>query len=180
MSSIPYHGAMLRFVYLLTALLACVASAQTPAPANPQPTGNQSVMPLFRAQLPGGIYEVAVRNIVSVSSHEYLVDGAVRVVEMNIDTVGSILARFYFLEPNVPTPPSGLGASVVDKAQQYLAQAADKTGQDAWKKVIKNYPTTTHARTVEYRLQSREELNKLFEAAEESFRLQKSRTVKIE
>ena len=137
-------------------------------------------MPLFRAQLPGGIYEVAVRSIVSVSTHEYLVDGAVRVIEMNIDTNGSILARFYFLEPATPSPPSGMGAAVVDKAQQFLAQAADKTGQDAWKKVVKNYPTTTHARTVEYRLQSRDDVNKLFEAADDAFRMQKSRSVKIE
>ena len=137
-------------------------------------------MPLFRAQLPGGVYEVAVRSIVSVSTHEYLVDGAVRVIEMNIDTNGSILARFYFLEPVVPSPPSGMGASVVDKAQQVLTQAADKTGQDVWKKVVKNYPTTTHARTVEYRLQSRDDVNKLFEAADDAFRMQKSRSVKIE
>jgi hypothetical protein len=46
--------------------------------------------------------------------------------------------------------------------------------------VVKSYPTTTHARTVEYRLQSREELNKIFDAADEAFRLQKQKTVKIE
>lgn len=135
-------------------------------------------MPIFRAQLPGGIYEVAVRNIVSVSSHEYLVDGAVRVVEMNIDTLGSVLARFYFIEPNKPNIP--VGAAAVDKAQELLKEAVEKTGQDAWKKVVKNYPTTTHARTVEYRLQTREDLNRLFEAAEEAFRLQKNRSIKIE
>lgn len=137
-------------------------------------------MPIFRAQLPGGIYEVAVRNIVSVSSHEYLVDGAVRVVEMNIDTLGSVLARFYFIEPNKPNTPGNVGAAAIDKAQELLKEAVEKTGQDAWKKVVKNYPTTTHARTVEYRLQTREDLNRLFEAAEEAFRLQKNRSIKIE
>jgi hypothetical protein len=171
---------MFRLTVLLLALLVSETWAQTPGPATPQPGGNQSAMPLFRAQLPGGIYEVAVRNIVSVSTHEYLVDGAVRVVEMNIDTLGSIMARFYFLEPNTPNTPGGIGAAAVDKAQQLFTQAADKTGQDAWKKVIKNYPTTTHARTVEYRLQSREELNKVFEVAEDAFRLQRARSVKIE
>jgi hypothetical protein len=171
---------MFRLTVLLVALLVSETWAQTPGPAAPQPGGNQSAMPLFRAQLPGGIYEVAVRNIVSVSTHEYLVDGAVRVVEMNIDTQGSILARFYFLEPNTPNTPGGIGAAAIDKAQQLFTQAAEKTGQDAWKKVIKNYPTTTHARTVEYRLQSREELNKVFEAAEDAFRLQRARSVKIE
>ena len=151
-----------------------------PAPSTPPPGGNQSAMPLFRAQLPGGIYEVAVRNMVSVSTHEYVVDGPVRVVEMNIDTNGSLLARFYFIEPSLPQLPSGMGAAVVDKAQQLLTTAADKTGQDVWKKVVKNYPTTTHARTVEYRLRSKEDISKLFEAADEAFRMQKSRTVKID
>lgn len=173
---------MFRFALLLVLLIVSETWAQTPAPApaTPRPGGNETAMPLFRAQLPGGIYEVAARNIVSVSTHEYLVDGAVRVVEMNIDTLGSIMARFYFLEPNKPNTPGNVGAAAIDKAQELLTQAADKTGQDAWKKVIKNYPATTHARTVEYRLQSREDLNKLFEAAEEAFRLQKNRSVKIE
>jgi hypothetical protein len=169
---------MFRLALLLA--FAFTAAAQTPAPTTPQPGGQQTAIPIFRAQLPGGVYEVAVRAMVSVSSHEYLVDATARVVEVNIDTAGSLLARFYYLEPNTPAPPSGLGASVVQKAEQLLTQAADKTGQDAWRKVVKNYPTTTHARTVEYRLQSREDLNKIFEAAEEAFRLQRNKSVKID
>ena len=123
---------------------------------------------------------MAVRSIVAVSSHEYIVDAAARVVEVNVDTAGSLLARFYFIEPNTPAPASSLAAGALDKAQQLLATATEKTGIDVWKKVVKNYPTTTHARTVEYRVQSREELNKIFEAADEAFRLQRQKTVKIE
>jgi hypothetical protein len=171
---------MFRLTLLLAVLIVSDLGAQTPAPPTPQPGASQSAIPLFRAQLPGGVYEVAVQHIVSVSTHEYLVDGAVRVVEMNIDTAGSILARFYYLEPNTPKTPGGVGAPALEKAQEIFTQAVDKTGQDAWKKVIKNYPTTTHARTVEYRLQSREELNKVFGAAEEAFRMQKQKSVKIE
>jgi hypothetical protein len=172
----PYH-----FLFLsLFLVLSKSAFAQAPAAPTPQVGGAQTAVPLFRAQLPGGVYEVAVRSIVSVSSHEYLVDGVARVVEVNIDTTGSILARFYFIEPNAPAAPAGVGAAAVDKAQQLFTQAADKTGMDAWKKVVKNYPTTTHARTVEYRFQSREDLNKVFEAAEEAFRLQRPKTVKVE
>jgi hypothetical protein len=171
---------MFRLTLLLALLVISELGAQTPTPTPPQPGVNPSAILLFRAQLPGGVYEAAVQHIVSVSTHEYLVDGAVRVVEMNIDTVGSILARFYYLEPNTPKPPGGIGAPALEKAQDIFTQAVDKTGQDAWKKVIKNYPTTTHARTVEYRLQSREDLNKVFSAAEEAFRMQKAKSVKIE
>ena len=164
----------------LALLLAATAAAQTPT-ATPSPsTPTPSAIPLFKATLPGGTYEVAVKSIISVSQHEYHVDAAARVTEVNIDTTGSILVRFYYIEPAVPNVPSGLGASAVEKAQQLFQQGADKTGIDAWKKVVKNYPTTTHARTVEYRLSTPEDLAKVFKAAEESFRLQKEKSVKIE
>jgi len=160
--------------------LGSLSQAQTPS-APPTPGAEQpAALPIFRATLPGGVYEVAVRQIIAVTSHEYLVDGVARVVEVNIDTTGSLLARFYFVEPAIPTPPAGLGASAIQKAQDLFTQAADKAGQDAWKKVVKNYPTTTHSRTVEYRLQSRDELNKIFAAAEQSFRTQKPGGVKLE
>jgi hypothetical protein len=172
---------MSRYILAVIALLAAQLHAQTPAPAAPSvPPLNPSAVPLFRAVLPGGIYETAVKNIVAVSTHEYLVDGAARVTEVNIDTTGSILLRIYFIEPAPPSVPSGLGAAAVEKAQQYVQQATDKTGVDAWKKVIKNYPTTTHARTVEYRVGAKEDLDKVFKAAEEAFRLQKEKQVKIE
>jgi hypothetical protein len=165
---------------LLLVMSAVRTDAQTPVPTNPQQGNVQSALPLFRAQLPGGIYEVAVRSIVAVSSHEYIVEGIARVVEVNVDTTGSLLARFYFIEPNTPAPASGLASGALEKAQQLLTTATDKTGVDVWKRVVKNYPTTTHARTVEYRVQSREDLDKIFNAADEAFRLQRQKTVKIE
>ena len=118
-------------------------------------------------------------SMVAVTSHEYIVDGIARVTEVNVDTNGSLLARFYYIEPQQPNSPLGLGTATVEKAQELFKQAADKTGQDVWKKVVKNYPTTTHARTVEYRVQKREDLDKIFEAAEEAFRLQKNKSITI-
>ncbi len=176
-----YIALMFRHTLALLFLLAASLHAQTPAtpPSSSPPTG-PSALPLFRATLPGGTYETAVKNIVAVSTHEYLVDGAARVTEVNIDTTGSVLLRVYYIEPAAPSVPSGIGAAAVEKAQQYLQQATDKTGVDAWKKVIKTYPTTTHARTVEYRVGAKEDLDKVFKAAEEAFRLQKEKHVKIE
>ena len=153
--------------------------AQAPAATPPTAPAGASVLPLFRAKLPGGTYEVAVRAIVAVTSHEYIVDGIARVTEVNVDTSGSLLARFYYIEPQTPNSPLGLGTATIEKAQELFRQAADKTGQDVWKKVVKNYPLTTHAHTVEYRVQSREELEKVYAAAEESFRLQRNKSVTI-
>ena len=168
----------MKLLLLALAFLPLTLLAQTPAQP-PTTSETASRILLFRAKLPGGTYEVAVGSIVAVTSHEYLVDGIARVTEVNIDTTGSLLARFYFLEPTTPNSPLGIGQATLDKAQELLKQAAEKTGQDAWKKVVKNYPATTHARTVEYRVVEKADLNKIYEAAEEAFRMQKNKSVTI-
>ena len=88
--------------------------------------------------------------------------------------------RFYFIEPNTISAPAGFGAATIEKTQQLLQEGADRTGQagDAWKKVAKSYPATTHQRTIEYRLPSREAVQKIFESAEAAFRLQKNTVFK--
>lgn len=155
-------------------------TANPPPPAAPSPAGDKAVIKIFRAKLPGGTYEVAVGAIIAVASHEYVVDNIARVTEVNIDTAGSLLARFYYLEPATPNTPLGIGSATVEQAQRLLKEAADKTGQDVWKKVVKNYPATTHARTVEYRVTSLDQLTKIYEAAEAAFRNQKDTRVSIE
>jgi hypothetical protein len=179
------HSAHMKILPLLITLLAAPALlAQQPAAnpaagqATPSPT---TAIPMWRATLPGGTYSVALRSIVSVSTHEYVVDGAARVTEVNIDTTGAALARFYFIEPNTISAPAGFGAATVEKAQQLLQEGAQRTGQeDAWRKVVKSYPTTTHTRTVEFRFGSKETLSKLFDSAESAFRLQRNTVFKGE
>jgi len=132
------------------------------------PTPDQLRRGIWRAELPGGEYIVRLSAITSVSLHEYIVDGAARVAEVNIATSGSELARFYFLEP-YPKPPvaaqKALNA-IENKAKE--ASARFETG-DLRVKVVKSYPTTTHAHTVEYRLSDRESLSKLFKSIEDAW-----------
>jgi hypothetical protein len=45
--------------------------------------------------------------------------------------------------------------------------------------VTKNYPTTTHAHTVEYRLESKAEISKLFDSADRAFRTGQGATIKL-
>jgi len=172
---------MFRLALLATSICATAHLRAQTSPAEAASSPNlTAALPLFRATLPGGTYQVAVKSIVSVSTHAYLVDGAARVTEVNIDTLGSLLVRFYHLEPNTPAAPGGVGASAVEKAQGLLIQGAEKAGVDVWKKVTKSYPTTTHARTVEYRLATKEDVTKVFDAADEAFRMQRNRNVRIE
>jgi len=158
--------------------LPLLAAAQD---ASPSPSPSPTRIPMWRCDLPGGTYEVAIRSMISVSTHEYLVDGVARVTEMNIDTPGNLAVRFYYLEPITPTSPVDIGQTTLDKAQELAEAAAGRVvpGEPPWQKVIKNYPTSTHAHTVEYRLDSLDQLQSLFNSAEQAFRLNINTQIKL-
>jgi hypothetical protein len=133
-------------------------------------TPEQQRRDIWRAEIPGGTYIVRLSAISCVSLHEYVVDGAARVLEVNIATSGSELARFYHIEPYPPKPPVATVQKAMDtienKAKEMSARV--ETG-DLRGKVVKNYPTTTHAHTVEYRLPDKESVNKLFKSIEDAW-----------
>ena len=144
------------------------ATPGTPTPVPTPPTTGNPTRSLWTCTLPGGSYQVLVSAILSVSQHEYVVDGAARVIEVNIDTAGQFAVRFYYIEPAAGAGPGGIGAATLGKVQGILTDAADRSGTDAWKKVVKSYPATTHARTIEYRVSSKESLTQIFTSAANS------------
>jgi len=161
----------------------CLAPVVALGQAAPAATPWPSRTPMWRCDLPGGTYEVAIRNILSVSIHDYVVDGVARVSEMNIETPGSTEVRFYYLEPITPTSPVAAGQSLLDKAQDMATEAASRLNpgdQPPWEKVVKNYPTTTHAHTVEYRLDTKDDLETLFNSAEQAFRMNLNTEIALE
>jgi hypothetical protein len=169
----------------LTPLLAAGQDASQAAAAAPTPAATpiQARIPMWRCELPGGIYEVAIRSIISVSTHEYVVDGVARVTELNIETPGDTEVRYYYLEPLTTTSPIGVGQSAFDKAQEAVTEAASRLSPDQeppWEKVVKNYPTTTHAHTVEYRVDSKDDLETLFNSVDQAFRLNQNTTIVLE
>jgi len=134
----------------------------------------------WQCQLPGGDYMVSLASIASVSMHEYVVDGAARVTEMTVGTNSSVVARFYYLEPMTPKSPIGIGQSVIDRVQERVEDVAERTGvEEVWKKVVKNYPTTTHAHTVEYRVDSVDQLKKLEKSLQDAWRSGQETTIKV-
>lgn len=155
---------VLRLISILILSWASLAHlhAQTPTPTPDTPSDRG----IWRAVLPGGTFVVALSAISSVSSHEFVVDNSTRVTEVTVGTDGSLIGRFYYLEPNVPDAPGGVGQSAITFLQDKIAEGAERTGTDAWKKVIKSYPASTHAHTVEYRIDSKEVLQKLFKNLE--------------
>ena len=137
-------------------------------------------IPVWRCETPAGTYTVAIRSIAAVSQSEYVVDGAVRVTEVNIDTTGNLVPRFYYLEPVVSDSHPGTGQAAIEKAREIFEKAADRAGASAvWNQVVKSYPTSTHAHTVEFRVDSMATLNRIFESVDASFRMQKPGKVNL-
>lgn len=137
----------------------------------------------WRCELPGGLYTVSLPTISSVSTHEYVVDGAARVTELTVGTTGAVVTRFYYLQPLVPKSPIGLGQSVIDKVQERVQDAAGRVEaagvEPLWKKVVKNYPTTTHAHTVEYRVDNLDDVEKLRKSLETAWRNNSETAIKL-
>jgi len=114
----------------------------------------------------GNFYSVALGAIDSVSQHEYLLDGALRVVEVTVATRGATQARFYVLEK--PSPDSGglPGQSLADgmgRVAEEIASRAPGALRNVTNSVVKKFPETSHAKIIEYRISDRQTLGKLFD-----------------
>jgi len=78
--------------------------------------------------------------------------------------------------------PRGIGQSTVDQVQDKIDQVKDrvagKTVLDS--AVVKSYPTSTHAHTVEYRITSKEQLDTLYQNLSDSWRRGQAGKFKVE
>lgn len=134
----------------------------------------------WQAELPGGTYVVETTQIASVSTHEYVVDAGARVFELTIATTSSVIVRFYFIEALAATAYGARGQELLQRVEERATALADRAGQDpVWRKVIKNYPTTTHAHTVEYRLEDHAQIQKLFDSVMSAWKQNKDVTHRV-
>ncbi len=154
-------AAMIKKALLLALMLVLPVHAQNAPAAQPKTDDAPQPNRFWQATLPGGHYMVALDRVSAVSRHRYVLDGAVIVDEVTIDAIGQALARFYFIQPITATAESAAGAAaarLADRAGEAIDKAANVAGTDVHQMVIKKFPETTHARTIEYRLLSAEEL----------------------
>lgn len=141
-------------------------------PTPPQTTRNNtgSVRGIWQATLAGGEYGVSTDKITSVSRHSYLLDGALIVDEVTVDTIGQALARFYFITPvGAQGTAGGTASAALERGKGMLDSVGQRAGADLENMVIKKYPVTTHAKTIEYRLTTQQELTNLFESAKQAW-----------
>jgi len=159
-----------EFVMLSKNLLICFASVvaisvdlraqtETPTEKTKESVGDAR---FWQANLSGGSYMVALDRIVSVSRHKYLLDGALIVDEVTIDTTGQALARFYFISPVTDAAPGNTVADLAKHGRELVDKATKYAGTEVQNMVIKKYPDTTHAKSIEYRLLTEAELSSLY------------------
>ncbi len=156
---------------VLASLFTCVGSvwAQDDAPAadgtTPEkPKAGESPGPgrFWQATVNGGHFMVALDRIASVSRHKYVLDGALVVDEVTVDTVGQALARFYFITPITDSAPGASVAGIANRGRELLEKAAEHAGLDVQNMVMKKYPETSHAKSIEYRMLSAADLTALY------------------
>jgi hypothetical protein len=155
----------MRILFLYLAVLSWptkgLAQTNTNAPAN------VSRMSLWNCKFSdGNFYSVSLGAIDSVSQHDYLLDGTLRVVEVTVATRGATQTRFYVLEkPSLDT--GGLpGKSLADgmgRVAEEIASRAPGVVKTSTNSVVKKFPETSHAKIIEYRISDRETLGKLFD-----------------
>lgn len=174
---IPFFGAMLAFSGTLQA-----QDAEVEQPTQEQNQGNQNnqnnqnnnnnnansgdtdgPLRFWQATLPGGHYMVALDRIATISRHKYILDGGMVIDEVTIDASGQSLARFYVVSPITAAAPGNAAAAVIERSRALIdASAQQATGSELQNMVVKNYPTTSHARTVEYRIMTEAQLSSLY------------------
>lgn len=160
-------------LYVLTLVPICAQEAENPEPQDEgkkiQVEDKSGPPKFWQAELAGGDYMVALDEIASISKHSYVLDGALIVDEVTIDTTGQALARFYFIKP---VSSKGAAAPVTEAAERVggLFENATRTQTGGIQNmVVKKYPTTTHAKTIEYRLLSGAQLDGLYQSAKKAW-----------
>jgi hypothetical protein len=187
------HFPILPFLKTI-ALITALAFASTSLPAQNQgggagnnsdkddPLPKDSKLLFWRLHLPAGTVTLDLTKVTTVAQHEYISDELFRVTELNIATISDLLIRLYYLEKYIPL--KGVSSEVIkgaaDRLQEKAELAAETAGiEPIWRQVHKNYPTTTHARTVEYRLLHKDDLTKIREHIETAWLTQQSGTCEI-
>ena len=160
---LPSTNIMKKIHIALAALMLIMTPALMAQDSNGSTNTSEENGPrrFWQANLPGGSYVVALDRISSISKHTYVIDGNLRVTEVVVDTSGNSLVRFYYIIPATEDAESNVAGRITERGKDILDKAGERTGVNGNTIVAKQYPTTTHAKTVEFRISDEGDLNKL-------------------
>lgn len=135
-----------------------VEEVTEPAPVS---TVKANIVPLiWRATIDEAVIAVPLRSVEYYGVQIYDTDSQTRVRELTICTESQSLIRIYYIEPLGTT-----SERLADKAKR-LQQIARSAGKEDWPYPFKQYPTTTHAHMVEYRVAKEETVGQLYDHLE--------------
>ncbi len=149
---------MKKFYISLAAILLILPSSIMAQESTSEESGSRR---FWQANLPGGSYVVSLSSISSVSKHTYVIDGHLKVIEVVVDTLGNSLARFYYITPVSEDANSAIAGKIAERGKELLDKVGERTGINTSTMVAKQYPTTTHSKTVEFRISDEGDLNAL-------------------
>lgn len=166
-----FHSTPMK-TFIPLCIMACFAISQISPAQAPAPNGTPASTSTDQESNPrfwqasfanGGHYLVKLDSIHSASKHEYISDGAARVVEVTIGADSAVVARFYFFEPAGKDTPIAAGQIILNRATDVAQQVGSRVSPTASKlNVIKNYPASTHSHTVEYAVQDEATITSLY------------------
>lgn len=165
---------MVLYCSLLTGL--CATAQDLTKQGNDTEASNS----FWTGNFPGGQILVPISKIAAIAQHKYLLDGQFTVYEVTIDVVGNSLTRIYYIEPVAATVAgaTSFGTAAKERAKAVGENVREKTGTsdlDPETIVSKNYPTTTHAHTIEYRVKTLDELNTVYRSLSNALQRGKGR-----
>lgn len=141
---------------------------------------DQNTIGRWECSLAGGEYSVRLGSITSLSKHSYVLDGSLLVTEVTIDTSGTALARFYYIEPITKDTTFNALDRIQKRAEQLRQRGQNRSGTKADEMAQKTYPATTHAKTIEFRIMNEVELNALYQSARRAWISGKGRNFRIQ
>ena len=133
----------------------------------------------WSASLQGGEYSVALDKVTSISLHEYVLNVNLIVTEMVIDTDGRALARFYHVRSVAEDTASGSAGRLVERGKDLIDRAGQRAKVDFHNLPQKDYPTTSHAGMIEYRVMRLNDLKALFKSAQGSWESNQGKKVTL-
>ncbi|MFT5904580.1 MAG: hypothetical protein ACI9E1_000165 [Cryomorphaceae bacterium] len=133
----------------------------------------------WEASLAGGEYMVALDRISAISKHSYIVNKSLVVHEVNVQTSGSGFVRFYSFEAVGENSESNLAKNLIERGKNLAETGGRRAGVDTNTTVEKEYPVTTHAHTIEYRLFDSGDLNQLYSSLKRAWRDNRGRKFSV-
>lgn len=158
---------MLLFSFFITNLLLAQEDEPSSIPTEPS---QLAVGSFWEANIRGNHYIINSSRITSIGKQEYMAEG-VKISEVTITSSSSAIARFYYIELAGKSSSLNGVSNSISRLEQLTNGVADRAGIDPYI-VIKNYPTTTHAHTIEYRLQNLSSIEQLYKSALKSLKTQ--------